>query len=514
MKSVNVAVFFLFACLTAASAAEQKIMELGEEESLLYTLQNNFEIRIQRTRPLLGEESVELAKSEFDPTLFGELRSSKSVTPSTSAFASPEIGESRVDELSLGVKQKLKTGTTYELSLEASRTDTNSEFASLDPLYTPSLQFSLTQPLLKGMGSEINRTGIVVANNNRAMSDHEFAFKVMEVLTRTREAYWDLVYLNRELMVQQESLQRAKDFLERIKLMVQVGSLAPIEIVAAEATVAVREETLIGIRHQINDTQDRLKALINREEVQPGSDVSIVPKDEPVYRKADLDLERLKERAYENRPDYQKARLDVENRERELIFNKNQLKPSLDLQGAIKLKGSRGKTNPVTLGGAPVVSSFGGDMADALGDVSSGKYYDFSVGLVAEYPLFNRASKSRTATSLHELNAAKTSLLSRKQSIDLEVLRAAREIKTAEQRIHATKASRILSEKKLEAESRKYDVGASTSFAVLEFQTDLAAEKSKEIKALIDHIKAIARLELATGTVLEDHNISLAPSAL
>ncbi len=513
MKTFKAVVFFLTISIIAPSSAEQKVLLLGEEESLLITLQNNFEIRIQRTLPLLGKESVELAKAEFDPTLFGGLRSTKSVTQSVSAFASPEIGELRFDEFSLGVKQKLKTGTTYELSLEALRTDTNSIYASLDPLYEPSLQLSLTQPLLKGMGSKINLTAVVVANNSRAMSDHEFAFKVMEVLTRTREAYWDLVYLNKELVVQQESLQRAKDFLERIKLQVTVGSLAPIEIVAAEATVAVREEALIGIRHHIDDTQDRLKALINRAEVQPGSDVSILPRDEPVYRKADLDLERLKEQAYENRPDYQKVRLDVENRERELVFNKNQLKPSLDLQGAIKLKGSRGVTNPVTFGGPPIISSFGGGMNDAIGDASSGRYYDFSVGLVAEYPLFNRASKSRVASSQYELSASKTRFLSRKQSIDMEVLRAARDIETAEQRIHATKASRILSEKKLEAETRKYDVGSSTSFAVLEFQTDLATEKSKEIKALIDYIKAIARLELATGTVLKNHKISLAPSA-
>ena len=513
MKTLIAAVFFLTILTTAPLSAGQKVLALGEDESLLFTLQNNFEIRIQRLLPLLGRESVELARAEFDPTLFGELQSTKSVTQSTNAFASPEIGELRTDELSLGIRQKLKTGTTYQLSLEAFRTDTNSIYASLDPLYEPSLKLSLTQPLLKGMGSKINRTSIVVANNNRAMSDHEFAFKVMEVLTRTREAYWDLVYLNKELVVRQELLQRAKDFLERIKLQVTVGGLAPIEIIAAQATVAVRDETLIGIRHQIDDTQDRLKALINREEAQPGSDVNIIPKDEPTFRKADLDLEWLKQQAYENRPDYQKIKLEVENRERELVFNKDQLKPSLDLQGAIKLKGSRGATNPVSFGGPPIISSFGGSLSDAVGDASSGRYYDFSVGLVAEYPLFNRASKSRVATSQYELSASKTRFLSRKQSIDLEVLRAARDIETAEQRIYATKASRILSEKKLEAETRKYDVGSSTSFAVLEFQTDLATEKSKEIKALIDYIKAIARLELATGTVLKNHNISLAPSS-
>lgn len=486
-----------------AAAEEQRVMELGEEESLFFALENNFEIRIQRNLPLMGEQSVALAESEFDPILFGEINSSKNVEPGTSAFSA----ETKQDKLSLGIRQRLKPGTEYELSIDASTSETNSSFSNLNPIYKPSMQFSLKQPLLKGMGSEINRTSIIVANNNKAISDQEFAFKVMEVLTRTREAYWDLVYLNKELKVQQESLDRANDFLERVRLRVKVGSLAPIEIVAAQATVAVRKEALIGIRHQINNTQDSLKALINKKDLPPGSDVQILPNKKPVYNAATLDLDQLKERAYKNRPDYQKAKLEMENKERELTFNKNQLKPSLDLQGRVRLKGERG--DPVT---PPNV--FEGDMSDAMGDAASGQYYDYSIGLVVEYPLFNRASKSRAAKSLYELNAAKIAFLSKKQAIDMEILRTAREINTAEERIAATKASRVLAERKLEAETRKYDVGASTGFAVLEFQTDLAIEKSKEIKALIDHIKALARLELVTGTVLKNHNISLADPAL
>lgn len=503
------------AAVPFSHAEEPENMPLGVEESMLLALENNFVIILERTKPLIGEENVKLAVSEFDPTLFGSLTAAKGVTPSTSAFADPEVGETVKGSLEFGVRQRLKQGASYELSIDLSQTETNSNYAGIDPEYSQNIVLSVSQPMLKGKGTDINTTKIIIAKNTRKMSDYEFSRKVMEILTRIQETYWDMVYLNKELAVQEGSLERAKDFLKRIKLKVEVGILAPIEIAAAEAVVAVREETLIGIRHEIDNTQDRFKALINKKDLPPGSDLMIKPKDEPVYEKVELNMEELKKKAFDNRPDYRQAILDIDNKRTQLTFDENQTKLSLDLEGAVKLKGLRGTGKPVTdfATGDPRISRFDGDRLDAFSDMVGGSYYDFSIGLVVEYPLYNRSAKSKVARSILERNIAQTRLLNLRQSVELEVLRAVRAVRNAEQRIEASKIATILAEKKLDAEMKKYDVGASTSFAVLEFQNDLAAEQSKEIKAVIDYLKALAQLEMGTGTVLKNHNITLATSA-
>ncbi len=507
----SLCLLFVLAVWNPSSAQEQGTIPLSVRESLLSVLENNFEIIIGKSDPLISEEKVKVAESAFDPKIFSKAETEVSKSPNTYTVDSNKETNSGENSVSVGLNQTLKFGTSYELSLNLSQTTSDSPSAAIDPAYIPSLNLTLSHPLLKGSGSEINTTQIAIAKNTREISDHEFSSKVMEVLTRTQKTYWSLVALNKELKVLEESLERAKDFRERIELQVKVGVLAPIEITAAKAVIAVREEALIEVRHGINNTQDELKALLNRPDAQPGSPVTFETTDEPVYKKVELRLDRLKEMAFENRRDYRQASLAIDSKHKELQFNRNQLKWSLNLTGGATLYGTRGtgKTITDTYTGTTGISRFDGSAADAATDMGSGRYYEFSVGLIAEYPLYNRKAKSNVAKNVMELSQAETKFMSLRQGIELEVLSATRAVKTAEQKIHASRASRVLAEKKLEAETKKYDVGASTIFTVLEYQNDLAAEQSKEINAVTDYITALAQLDLATGMVLKKHNVSI-----
>ncbi len=497
--------------LPAPADGGTKEISLTLHESMLMAIKNNFDIQIEKSRPIIAEQDVGIASSEFDLTLFGKANHSSSRTPSTSAFADPDVVESNIDTLSVGVRQKLTPGTSYELSLESIRSDTNSTFAGIDPEYRNQLTLSLTQPLLKGLGSTINTTDIAIARNTKEISQSALELKVMEVLTKVREAYWDMVYLDGELKVRKESLELADDFLKRIRLQVEVGVMAPLEIANAKAIVAVREEELIGIRESIANNQDALKALLNMKNALPGSRVTLLPLDEPATGPTDANIERLRESAYADRPDYRQAEVDLDNKERLVRKYKNELLPSLDLNASLTLKGVRGTGRPFIdfNTGLPRTSSFAGSAGDSFGDATKGKYYDIDVGLEAAYPLSNRQARKRVAKGQLEYDIAAMNLRRVKQSIDVELFRALREVEAAEQAIEASRAARVLAEKKLDAETRKFEVGSSTSFAVLEFQKDLAAEKSKEIKAVTDRLKAIAHLELATGAVLNKNNIEI-----
>jgi len=497
--------------LPSPSSAGTKEIPLTLHESMLMAMENNFDIQIEKSRPMIAEQDVGIASSEFDLTLFGKLNHSASRTPSTSAFAIPDVLEITTEKASVGVKQKLKPGTSYELSLESIQTDTNSVFAGINPEYRNQIRLSLNQPLLKGLGNEVNTTNIAIARNTKELSQSALEMKVMQVLTTVREAYWDMVYLEGELKVSKESLKLARDFLERIRLQVEVGVMAPLEIANAKAIVAVRAEELIGIREKIANNQDRLKALLNIKNALPGSDVSVLPVDRPETGPIVTNIESLKEAAYADRPDYRQAEVDLETKERLLKKYKNDLLPSLDLKASLTLKGTRG-TGREFLDfntGQPRISAFAGNFGNSAEDVTKGKYYDINVGLEAAYPLSNRQARKRLAKGRLEYNITAINLRKVRQNIDIKLFRALREVEAAEQTIEASRASRELAEKKLDAETRKFEVGSSTSFAVLQFQKDLAAEKNKEIKAVTDRLKAIARLELAIGAVFKNNNIEI-----
>ncbi len=503
--------FAAFPSILFAEESSKNGISLSVRESLLTAIKNNFDIQILKKVPEIADKDMNIAKSEFDLTLFGEMGYLKSRTPSASAFADPSIGENSVNSASVGVKQKLKPGTSYQLSLETLKAETNSIYANLNPQYDTGITLSLTQPLMKGMGITFNTTNIFVATIGREISRQAYRMSVMQLLTQTSQAYWDMVYLNKEMEVQKESLERAKDFLKRVMLQVDVGVLAPIEIVSAEATVAVREEALIGIRQQIDNNQDWLKALLNIESARPGSTVSIKTVEEPMHQPLELDTDELVDIAIKNRPDFTQAELDLASKKRLSSYYRNQTLPSLNLRGSVTYKGMRGRGNPslVQFGSGSSSSQFTGTRSDSFSDVGSGRYYDYSVGIVAEYPLFNRLAKNRAGKAELESSMAQIGLKKRKQDIEIDIFRSVRDIKTADERIKASRASRLLAERTLEAEIKKYEVGSSTGFTVLEYQNALAVAKSSEIKALIDFLKARANLELATGTVLKNNDIVL-----
>lgn len=482
---------------------------LALRQSIEQALANNLDIIIQRARPQASEQDYIATEAQFDPTLFGSLSYGDMQSPSASPYASPAVGDTKTTTASIGVQQKFSYGTSYKLTLDSTKADTNSLVTTLNPSYTSNLDLAVTQPLLKNAGKDTNTYQLAIAKNTKGISDADFSTKVMDVVTKTEQTYWDLVAAIRDLAVQDEALHWAKDFKRQMELKVQVGVLAPIEVTAADAQVAAQEETLIKSRLAIRNTQDSLKGLMNSKELPLGGDEAISPTDDPVIREVSLDLKNLRETAYGKRPDYRQAELALDSKQTEWAYNRNQTLPTLNLVADVKLHSLRGEPQTVTIGGGSVTSNLGGSQTDSLVDATGGKYYDYSVGMQFEYPLFNRAAKSRAVKSQVETDAARMTLASITQAIDLQVLAAARSVEAARQTIEATRLSRVLAEKKLAAETRKFEVGTSTSFTVLQYQKDLAAAKSNEMRAATDCQKALAQLDRATGTILERNNITL-----
>ncbi len=507
---------FIFTLISIITPATLLASEEGAEFNLLLdkaieiALTNNLSIAVERINPKIEEKNVTLENAAFDKTLFADFSLDKSVTPSASAFSSPDVNSSENRNFSVGIRQALKTGANYELSLETVRNTTNSEFSGLNPQHNSSLELGFTQPLLKNFGTDLNTRKIRIATNDRNISKNAFKKIVIESIANVKNTYWDLVFKREDLNVKKQSLDLARDLEKRVRIQVDVGVLAPIEILQAQAEVAAREESVIIAENEIKDLEDELKTELNFPADADEWDQALIPASSPVFTDETFELGELMKTALESRSEIKQLKLDMDSKKIDVAYKKNQLYPTVDLVASFGLNGISGDAAEVTsFSGTASTSRFGGGLGRSLDRSLSGEYYSYDVGLMFEYPLCNRSAKSSLSASKLEVEKSLLQIKKQEQKITLEVKEAVRQIRTNIKRVKVTRVSKKLSKEKLKAEEKKFDVGLSTSFQILEFQKDLVEEQSKEIKAIIDYNKSIVDLHQAAGITLEKNEIVL-----
>ncbi len=479
---------------------------LSLNDVIANTLKNNVSIAVQEYQSRIRKEEIITQEAEFDPSFSLEAKANKQKQLSSSAFANP-VTDSNTQNLDVGLNQKLKSGTQYELNFKNQRNETDFRFAGLNPYYTTRLELNVTQPLLKNFGLDVNKSNIYIAKNNLDISDFEFKSKVIDIVSQTENVYWDLVFSREDLKVQQKSVSRAKDLERRVKAQVEVGTLAPLEILQAKSEVASREEGVIQSQKLIQDNQDNLKNILNIPFDSPDGRKEILPLDAPQFIVTEPPrLEESIKTALANRPDYLAKKKELENQKIQVKFNQNQLYPSLDLVASFGLNGIAGEVQPTGFG---TDNPLGGNYGRSLDRTFSGNFSTWEGGLLFKYPLGNRAAKSRLTASKLQAAQLLLDIKDLEKTIILEVREAARQIHTNIKRVQAARLARQLAEEKLSAEEKKFEVGLSTSFNVLEFQTDLAEEQSKELKAIIDFNKSQIQFRKVLAISLDTYNIRM-----
>ena len=481
---------------------------LSLKESIALALKNNLEISIERINPEISKTEIIRNEAEFDYNFNASTSVGKNRIPSASAFASPPEAENEVFSVSAGIKKRAATGTNYQVSVDTQRAMSNSKFQGLIPQYTSNLNLSVTQNLLKDFGVDVNTAKIKIASNNMDISINQLKGKGITIISQVEEIYWDLVFAIEDLKVKRESFRLAQDLERRIRIQVEVGTMAPIEITQGQAEVAAREEDVIISQNRVESVEDRLKKIINIEE-KGGWDLGIVLIDTPKMLAEEVILEESMKTALENRPEYAQSKIDLKNKNIQVEYKRNQLYPTLDLIGSLKLNGISGDAVDVSFSGSTSRSGFGGGYFSSYDRAVSGNYYDWSLGLSLQIPLGNRASNSSYTAAKLDVEKGLKLLKNLENKIWVEVGEAVRSIDTNKKRVNTTAVSRKLAEEKLSAEEKKFAVGMSTSFNVLEYQRDLIAARTREISAIIDYNKSLLNLEKVKGTILEKNNIEL-----
>lgn len=447
----------------------------------LIALENNPELAVERLSPSIRATFEEEEQADFDPVL-GADASMERRRSEISAVSS--ITESTAAELS--VSTLFPAGTEVELEAGTEVTDSSSSAATLA---ATRVGVSITQPLLGGVGSDVNLASLRQARLDTLASDYELRGFAEALVARVENTCWDYIRAERQIEIFTESLALANQQLSETRERISIGTLAEIELAAAQAEVARRREHLINADSALASTRLRLLRLLNP----PGENIwqrTLSVADVPTVPDVTLDdVDAHESVALQMRPDLNQARLAIKRGEIELVKTRNGLLPKMDLF--------------ITLGKTGYSDSF----ADSIGEIDSDSY-DTAFGVEIEYPWRNRAAAARHDRAVLRRHRAGEALRNLSQLVALDVRSACIEVTRTREQVAATAATRRLQQEALRGETEKFRVGKSTSFLVARAQRDLLISQIGEIAAVIGYRKALVDLYRLDGSLLVRRGIN------
>jgi outer membrane protein TolC len=492
---------------------EKKELSLTLEDSIVRALRNNLNVAAEVITPELAGASLSLARQFFTPALKVGMQWERGEQPATWSLQNAGTYVVNSTYSPLSITQQIPFGGNLAVSLTYQYQKNNQLFQNYNPSFTSTLSFSLTQPLLRNFGWVISRNQIVVAQNSLDVSRSQFKTTLINTIYAVETAYWNLVYANENLKALQQSLQLGRDLLTKTKKEVEVGQKAPIEVLSAETTVARREADILQAEAMVRRGRDQLGALLNLNADPDAKGMIIVPADKPVFKPYSITYEEALAKAMAKRPDLESSKFGIETKKVNFTVAKNQLLPQLDLNLVKTSPGVSGDqilyqdNNPFS---GVIIGTIPGTAGKAFRDAFKFLYNNWTAGVTLTLPFGDMVGRAKYAYAKLDLEQTQARLKNQEQQIALEVSDAVLTLETAAKSVDAYRLARELSEKQLEAEMKKLNVGLSTNYFVLTYQDQLARDRSVELNALVAYNIAVANIAKVTGTTLEARNISLA----
>jgi outer membrane protein len=481
-------------------------MRLSLEQAVSLAIANNEDLNVSVNSAEASRYVLLSNWGIFDPLAQASLIRAHSESPAASDLVGAEVETRDTTNFSTRVTQLAPTGGTFSLGLTVQRTSQNSSFFFVNPAYDSGLTFSFTQPLLRNFGRDTTIWQIRISRNSRDSSYLGFVRSVQGTVNAVELAYWDLVYALRNLEVKKEARTLSAELNRITKIKIDVGSLAPIDIVQTEVGIATAEQEIIIAEGLIGDAQDRLKRLLNFDRAK--WNVAIVPADELRAEQPGVDVEDGLKRALVDRPEILSTRYDVDSNRLRYEYWRNQTRPQLDLVGSYGYAGLGGTTTVRDENGN-IVSRTNGDVWDSLRQITDRDFKNWSVGLNFSYPILNRRARGQRGAALYTWEASKATLSTVEQNVLLEVRSAARDIETARRSTVAAQKARELAERNLDAERKKFENGMTTSFQVLQITNDLSAARTIELQSLAVYRKALSSYHYAVADILDWKGIKI-----
>lgn len=493
--------FSSFALAAACRAAD---VELTVHDAIRLALQNNLQLQVEELTPSIAAEGVRQARGEFDPVFSvegyweeSERRQNAIEFLSTGQIDFERIFEEESTLLRSGVAQKLPLGTVVDFNtrirrMENTATRSGAQGQFFSPEYETFAGVDITQPLLRGFGTDTNLAGIRVARIGLSMAEEERHVMVVNVVSEVVNTYYDMAFGQEDLRVKQEALDVANQFLRENQRRLELGRMAPIDVAEARVRVAQAEEDLVQTRDFLRDRELRLRQLIyDRAEWRDAA---------PLRTRAELpdevlipeEPERLFASALELRPDYRLAEEQARHGRIRESYARNQALPQLDLRFSYGYGG---------------LDRSAGTSYDR---VIEGRHPQWVAGLVFSVPIGNQEGRARITSARKMRRQALLDIKRIEHDIALDLQNAVARLETIDQRLRTARESLRLAEEALRIEETRLDAGRTTSYRVLELQTAVSDARTRELAAMVDAQKALAQVWAVSGRLLLEHGFYLA----
>ena len=483
----------------ATNTSGQRAMSL--QDCIAEALQHNLDLQIQRYNPQISLYNLNANYGGYDPTF--SLSGTHTYDDSATTFQSGQVitgSKYNEDSFGSGFNGSTPWGMTYDLGGDISSTKGDKygitnyaipfQNSSGQIGDAPGAGVMLTQPLLKNFWIDQTRLNVRVGKNRLEYSEQGVRGQVITSVTAVENAYYELIYAQENVKVQQEALTLAQTQLDQDQQRVQIGTLAQLDVQQDEAQVATSKANLIAAQNTLSVDENALKTLLT-DNYAKWHDTLIQPTATLTATMQLFDLQDSWNKGMTERPDLLQARLDVAKQGIQLKYDNNQLYPELDLVGSYGINGS------------------GGDFGDTFNNINEANQRYYSYGAQLSMPLSNVGARNTFKADKVTLKQLLLTLKKDEQTVMVDIDNAVKQAQSSYESVQATQQARIYAEAALDAEQKKYAVGKSTTFTVLQLQNNLTAARSQEIRSLADYNEALANLASAEGSTLERNNINI-----
>jgi outer membrane protein TolC len=515
---------------------------LSLQQALALALTNNKDIESSRIDQEEAEYSLTGARGVFDPVASGNSYWEKQVTPIASALGGSATGAvlNKIWNSDPALSENIPWfGGSYRIDFSNQRVFTDNSFVTLNPQYPLSLNLQYTQPLWRGLRYDANRHAIDVAKKNLTLTDEQFRQRVMQVTEQAERGYWELVYAYNNLQVQLEAVGIAQQQDESNRRQEQQGLLAPIDVVAAQTQLANFEIGAFAAQTALAQAENALKTLILPDRSSPMWSSALVPTTPAETAPPLTPLDDAIQEALADRPEVAEVRISSDINKDDTRLYRNLTKPQVDLVASYDRAGLSGLVvpgpNPLTAGFLPIVDRLNqlsvagglepinvsaltgsatpqlliGSYGQAASTLWNGNFPTTEVQLRISLPIRNRTAEANLSRSLAEEHRIRNQREQVEQNIQSDVRTTMQSIQSARASLDAARVARESAEEQYQSEQRQFRAGTSTLFLVQQRQSTMIAARSQERRAEADLAEAIASYELATASILRQHDINL-----